>query len=217
VRKQILIVFLVLVFAVSSVAAGTFSAGVSVGGSLAFVGVEPSGEGSPRYGFTGGLYGDYAFYSMGEMVDFSVQSGVYYAMKGFRASKVNVESVGVVEGDLTVNHDYIEVPLLVKASFPLDLPVDPYLLVGPAVSYRIINTVSMESTHPATSAIVDDIEGKYQSLDFGVVFGAGVDLDMGISVDARFNLGLLNIEDEPSGDDYTKNRSISLMVSYNIL
>jgi len=211
VRKQILIVFLVLVFAVSSVAAGTFSAGVSVGGSLAFVGVEPSGEGSPRYGFTGGLYGDYAFYSMGEMVDLSVQSGVYYAMKGFRAEQPTPPTTST---DLTVNHDYIEVPLLVKASFPLDLPVDPYLLVGPAVSYRIINSVS---TDPEVLAVEAGVEEKYQSLDFGVVFGAGVDLDMGISVDARFNLGLLNIEDEPSGDDYTKNRSISLMVSYNIL
>lgn len=210
-RKQILIVFLVLVFAVSSVAAGTFSAGVSVGGSLAFVGVEPSGEGSPRYGFTGGLYGDYAFYSMGEMVDLSVQSGVYYAMKGFRAEQPTPPTTST---DLTVNHDYIEVPLLVKASFPLDLPVDPYLLVGPAVSYRIINSVS---TDPEVLAVEAGVEEKYQSLDFGVVFGAGVDLDMGISVDARFNLGLLNIEDEPSGDDYTKNRSISLMVSYNIL
>ena len=210
-RKQILIVFLVLVFAVSSVAAGTFSAGVSVGGSLAFVGVEPSGEGSPRYGFTGGLYGDYAFYSMGEMVDLSVQSGVYYAMKGFRAEQPTTPTTST---DLTVNHDYIEVPLLVKASFPLDLPVDPYLLVGPAVSYRIINSVS---TDPEVGLVEDGAKDKYQSLDFGVVFGAGVDLDMGISVDARFNLGLLNIEDEPSGDDYTKNRSISLMVSYNIL
>jgi len=184
---------------------------VSVGGSLAFVGVEPSGEGSPRYGFTGGLYGDYAFYSMGEMVDLSVQSGVYYAMKGFRAEQPTPPTTST---DLTVNHDYIEVPLLVKASFPLDLPVDPYLLVGPAVSYRIINSVS---TDPEVLAVEAGVEEKYQSLDFGVVFGAGVDLDMGISVDARFNLGLLNIEDEPSGDDYTKNRSISLMVSYNIL
>ncbi|HLW22405.1 MAG TPA: hypothetical protein VKZ39_04405, partial [Sphaerochaetaceae bacterium] len=80
--------------------------------------------------------------------------------------------------------------------------------------YRIINSVS---TDPEVGLVEDGAKDKYQSLDFGVVFGAGVDLDMGISVDARFNLGLLNIEDEPSGDDYTKNRSISLMVSYNIL
>ena len=210
-KKQVLAVVLIMIFAVSFVSAGTFGAGVSVGGSMAYVGVEPSGEGSPRFGFTGGIYGDYAFYSMGEMVDFSVQAGVYYAMKGFRSEVATSPSTST---DLTVDHDYIEVPLLVKASFPLDLPVDPYLLVGPAVSYRIINTVS---TDPEVGPVEDGVKDKYQSLDFGVVFGAGVTLDMGISVDARFNLGLLNIEDEPSGDDFTKNRSISLMVSYNVL
>lgn len=205
-KKQLLAVLLIVVFAVSFVSAGTFGAGVSVGGSMAFVGVEPSGEGSPRYGFTGGIYGDYAFYSMGEMVDFSVQPGVYYAMKGFKSD------LGPLE--LTVNHDYIEVPILVKASFPLDLPVDPYLLVGPAVSYRIVNSVSTDPEDPGT---VSAVEEKYQSFDLGVVFGAGVTLDMGISIDARFNLGLLNVEKEPAGDNYTKNRSISLMASYNIL
>lgn len=210
--KKHVMILLVLVSAVSIISAGTFSSGVSVGGNLAYVEVDPSSEGSPRYGLTGGLYGNYTFYSMGEAVDFSVQPGVYYTMKGFRAVQPTSPTTTT---DLSVNNDYIELPILMKASFSLGLPVNSYVLAGPSVGYRIINNASTEN--PVVPAVETSVEAKYQDFDFGVVLGAGVDLDMGVSVDARFNLGLYNIEDAPTGDNYTKTRSISLMVSYNLL
>ncbi|MGE4454430.1 MAG: porin family protein [Sphaerochaeta sp.] len=210
-KKHILISLLVLVFAVSAISAGTLKAGVSVGGNVAFVGTEPSGDGTPRYGFTGGVYGEYDFYSLGEMVDLSVQSGLYYTMKGFRTE---VDVTPTVSTDLSLNNDYIEMPMLLKASFSLDLPASPYIRVGPSVGYRIIND---PSTDPEIAVVEAGAEDKFTNFDAGIVFGAGADLDMGLSIDARFNLGLLNIEDDPSGDNYTKNRSVSLMVSYSIL
>jgi len=213
-KKHVMLALLILFLGSSFVFAGAFGAGVSAGGSMAFVGTEPSGEGTPRYGFTGGVYGDYAFYAIENVVDFSVQPGVYFAMKGFRTE---LEDFG--DAKMEVNMNYIEVPVLLKATFDFNLPVKPFVLVGPSVGYAITKEVIIPETVPSpwNEGIVASYEEDTSNFDFGLVFGAGVDLDMGISIDARFNLGLLNIDNEATGDDYTKNRSVSLMVSYNIL
>lgn len=203
-KRKLILALLILVVGTSFVFAGAFGAGVSAGGNLAFVGTEPSGDGTPRYGFTGGIYGDYAFYSMENVMDLSAQLGVYYSQKGFRST---------TPADITANYDYIEVPVLVKASIPLDIPVDPYLLVGGSVGMIVGNSFEFDPANPTGSEVY---EGYTKDLDYGLVFGAGVDLDMGVAVDARFNLGLANITENP-GQEYMKNRSVSLMVSYNIL
>lgn len=207
-KKSILLALSMLLIGSSLIFAGTFGAGVSVGGSMSFVGTDPSGDGTPRYGFTGGLYGDYGFYSIENVVDFSVQPGVYFAMKGYRSE---ITSPGAA--DMTANFNYVEVPVLVKATIPLQMAVKPYLLVGPSVGYVVTNEVEMDPA--AYQAVGDAVSDSIQSLDYGVVFGAGVDLDMGIAVDARFNLGLANITDLASYE-YMRNRSVSLMVSYNL-
>jgi hypothetical protein len=207
-KRKLILALLILAVGTSFVFAGAFGAGVSVGGNLAFVGTDPSGDGTPRYGFTGGIYGDYAFYSMENVMDLSAQLGVYYSQKGYRS-----ELTSPVTTDLTVNIDYIEVPVLVKASIPLDIPVDPYLLVGGSVGMIVVKSAE---TDPAVAPVNDSVESDTKDLDYGLVFGAGVDLDMGVSIDARFNLGLANIT-ESASYDYMKNRSVSLMVSYNIL
>ena len=206
-KRKLILALLILVVGTSFVFAGAFGAGVSAGGNLAFVGTDPSGDGTPRYGFTGGLYGDYAFYAVEDVMDLSAQLGVYYSQKGYRSE------VSAYATDLTVNIDYIEVPVLVKASIPLGIPVDPYLLVGGSVGMIVVKSAE---TDPAVAPLNDSVESDTKDLDYGLVFGAGVDLDMGVSIDARFNLGLANIT-ESSNYEYMKNRSVSLMVSYNIL
>lgn len=209
-KKQLILAVLFLVVGTSLVFAGSFGAGVSAGGSLSFVGTEPSGEGSPRYGFTGGIYGDYAFYAVEDVVDFSVQPGVYYTQKGFRTV---LEDYGNAEMD--VNMDYVEMSVLLKSSFNLNLPVAPYILIGPSVGMVVVESTKVEPS--AVSAVGDGYLANQKDFDYGVVFGAGVDLDMGVSIDARFNLGLMNIDETATGDNFTKNRSVTVMASYNIL
>ncbi|MEA5032023.1 MAG: porin family protein [Sphaerochaeta sp.] len=206
-KKHVMLALLILFLGSSFVFAGAFGAGVSAGGSLSFVGTEAESEGSPRYGFTGGVYADYAFYSIENVVDFSVQPGVYFAMKGFNTDHPAFE-------ETKVNLNYIEVPVLLKAGFPLGLPVDPYILVGPTVGVRLSSDYEAEAAE-------GELNENIKLIDYGVTMGAGVDLDMGLSIDARFNLGLVEIGDEAAaafgGVVDWKNRSVSLMVSYNIL
>ncbi|WP_422480392.1 porin family protein [Pleomorphochaeta sp. DL1XJH-081] len=204
-KRKLILALLILAVSTSFVFAGAFGAGVSAGGNLAFVGTDPSGDGTPRYGFTGGLYGDYALYAVEDVMDLSAQFGLNYAMKGFRTESTS--------GDVKVNLDYIELPILVKAAFDLNLPVKPFALAGGYVGYAITQTYLVDDSEIDGALLGQD----NKDLDFGVTFGAGVDLDMGVSIDARFNLGLANIADEGSALESMKNRSVSLMVSYNIL
>ncbi|MGE0073875.1 MAG: porin family protein [Sphaerochaetaceae bacterium] len=226
-KKHVMLALLILFLGSSFVFAGAFGAGVSAGGSMAFVGTEPSGDGTPRYGFTGGVFGEYDFYAIENIVDFSAQTGVYFMMNGFRSDVNLVGAPGpspfTEETPTNFNLNYIQVPVLLKASFPLNLPVKPFALVGASAGYLITKSVEASDDLSEaedgyfTAAVSDPYEDKLSNFDFGLVFGAGVDLDMGLSIDARFNLGLMNIDEDASGDDYTKNRSITLMVSYNIL
>lgn len=206
-KKHVLLALLILFLGSSFVFAGAFGVGVSAGGSLSFVGTAAESDGSPRYGFTGGVYADYAFYSLENVVDFFVQPGVFFVMKGFNTNHPLFE-------ETKVNLNYIEVPILVKAGFPLDLPIDPYVLVGPTVGVRL-------SSDYASDASEGELDDNIKLIDYGVTMGAGVDLDMGLSIDARFNLGLVEIGDESApafgGVVDWKNRTLSVMVSYNIL
>jgi len=225
-KKHVMLALLILFLGSSFVFAGAFGAGVSAGGSMAFVGTEPSGEGTPRYGITGGVFGEYDFYSIENIVDLSAQSGVYFVMNGFRSDVDLTAAPGTPFTEVTpteFNLNYIQVPVLLKASFPLNLPVKPFALVGASAGYLITKSVGTSEDLNTTQedyyngAVVDPYEEKLSNFDFGLVFGAGVDLDMGLSIDARFNLGLMNIDQDATGDDYTKTRSITLMASYNIL
>jgi hypothetical protein len=210
-KRKLILALLILAVSTSFVFAGAFGAGVSAGGSLSFVATDSASDGAPRYGFTGGIYGDYAFYSMENVMDLSVQPGVNFAMKGFNTDAPHDSSI-----TMDVNLNYIEVPVLFKASFPLEMPVAPYVVVGPYAGYSISKNLKFSDDVPSAtedfiaSSSIDDV----QDFDFGVVMGAGVDLEMGISIDARFSMGLIEI-----GEDTVdwKNRSVSLMVSYNIL
>ncbi|HCS36347.1 MAG TPA: hypothetical protein DIW48_06575 [Sphaerochaeta sp.] len=205
-KKHVMLALLILFLGSSFVFAGALGAGVSAGGSLSFVdSTSTDTEGTPRYGFTGGVFGEFAFYSIENVVDFSAQPGVYYAMKGYNQTAPS-------EVEAVIN--YIEIPVLLKASVPLNLPVQPYILVGPALSVKLNSEWTPNALEGAS-----ELNEELTLLDYGIVMGAGVDLDMGISIDARFNLGLSQIT---KGSTYLetqemKNRYVSLMVSYNIL
>lgn len=53
-----------------------------------------------------------------------------------------------------------------------------------------------------------------KSMDFGVVFGGGVDFGT-LSVDLRLDLGLTSIDDSADSSDI-QNRTLSLLVGYRL-
>lgn len=196
--KKIVIIALVLVLGSSFLYAENSHAGVSIGGNLAFLSADGFydslfADRSPRMGLSVGFYGDYEFYSMKNKLLLSMQPGILYTMKGFRMDNLNV------------NLDYLEIPVLIKASVPLASPANLYLLMGPSLGINVVR----ESEIGTFTSSSDD-----KRTDFGIVIGAGVDFEANIAVDIRANFGLVNIIDS---DSRNQNHSVALMVSYAIL
>lgn len=124
----------------------------------------------------------------------------------------------------TSNYNYITLPLLVKYAVLQTTKGDINLQVGPQVSRLIkaeANFVDYDGDGAQPRAGDDefvDIKEEVKSSDFGIMFGAGWDLPMGLSIDARYAMGL-----EKLGIGYgdyvygPKNRVFQISIGYKLL
>jgi hypothetical protein len=111
---------------------------------------------------------------------------------------------------------YIEVPVLLRVGLPVNVAgLVPVLFAGPAVSFN-------RSAKARSSALgLDrerDVEDETKDLDFGAVAGAGLDyrfLGGVLSLDLRYNLGLVTLDDSGNGED-VKNRAFMGMIGFGI-
>jgi hypothetical protein len=60
-----------------------------------------------------------------------------------------------------------------------------------------------------------DVKDSFKSSDISANIGLGWDLPFGLTVDARYNLGLSDVNDEPSFDEL-KSRVIQVSIGYKI-
>ena len=120
----------------------------------------------------------------------------------------------------TLNADYIDIPVLLKASFG-DGPVKPYLLAGATVAFLLGDTEleidkATINGQDVTSMIPSDertekLETK--STDFILDFGGGVLIPLGqvnIFIEGQYNLGLSDVNDEPDDDMTIKSTGIQI-------
>lgn len=183
-----LAIILVLLLATSAFAQGlTF--GVKGGINYATLSGDDVVDAEWKLGFAAGAVA--AFDVMDMLV---IQGEVLYSMKGAE-----------YEGDISTDLTYIEIPVLLKYTIPMEGMIAPNLFIGPSIGIIL-----------SAEAADEDIKDDTKSLDYGVVVGAGVDFDLGtgkVTVDARYNYGLTSIDD--SGEEFDiKNGGISAFVGY---
>ncbi|WP_333819535.1 porin family protein [Ohtaekwangia sp.] len=124
---------------------------------------------------------------------FSIQPELNYIQKGFKASEDG--------GTAKLNLNYLELPVLVKASFG-DV-TKFYVNAGPSVAYGLGGKVSYEEGNMKYSSKVkfgdgddDGIVYFSNQIDFGVQFGGGVLIAGKVMVDVRYGLGLTKFTDD---------------------
>lgn len=155
-----------------------------------------------RTTFTGG---GFATFGLGET--FFLQPEVLYAAKG---AKSDLGGAGA-----TLAVDYIEVPLLIGAGFNVGSgSVQPRVFAGPSVAFEIGCDLSGSEGGTTVSLSCSDIELETKSVDFGVVFGAGLAFPLGsvqLILDGRYDLGLTNVNDTEGDEESLKNRAWQFM------
>ena len=198
--------FLIVIMAVACAAAfmpQNASAGVGIKGGLNFanMSVKPVSEGMPDFenltGLTGGLYFSLNIGFIG------IEPEILYSRRGLQWE----------EGTTNIKYelDYVEVPVLVKLNILPAGPVRPYVFGGPSYGYLLKATGKLTAAEGNES---QDIKDMFKKSEWAAVFGAGIELKaiVRLSVDARYHLGISNIEASTEGTETVKNKGFSVMV-----
>lgn len=112
-------------------------------------------------------------------------------------------------GDGEVKVNYLQVPILVQ--YHVSVPgVSPRVFAGPSLAFEV--GCDVEEDGVAGSCEAEGFDTK--SADFGLVFGAGVDIPAGgvvVTLDGRYDLGVTDITDVEGGEGLeVKNRAWEL-------
>ncbi|WP_430613670.1 porin family protein [Flavobacterium sp. JP2137] len=158
---------------------------------------------------------------------FSVQPELLYSTQGSKTSSsysVNMPSIpgfpsigGNFDSKSELKLDYINVPIMAKYYVIEGLSVQ----AGPQIGFLIKGEMSGSGSSssdiiPGTSSSLEvdgNIKSQLNSVDFGLNFGVGYELPMGVFADARYNLGLNKVPKEKELGDY-KNSVIQISVGY---
>ena len=160
--------------------AGDLSYGVRAGVNFAKIN---NIDGDYKMGYCAGAVLNYSLISMIE-----IQPEILYSMKGAKHS----------DDELEYNLTYLEIPVLVKLSLPLPIPLLPDLYAGPYAGFRLKAEYEGE-----------DISEDIEKMDYGVMFGGGFGISLvmlEVALDARYSMGMKAVNAE--GEDH-ENRVIS--------
>lgn len=167
----------------------------------------PDTDTDTRTGITGGL----AVYLNLPALPIGIESGVYYSQKGTSYSDSDPDFGNYEE---TLKLDYIEVPVLARLSFATPGPIGPFFVAGPYIGFNI--NAQAEGTDDGFD-FDEDISEVVNSTDVGLMFGAGLDFNLGVTAlnaQARYSIGLTNVYDFDLDDTY-RNSVFSIVVGIN--
>ena len=170
-------------------------------------------------GFMGGVDVEYR-----ATKEIGVSLGAYYAKQGFRFSSYEAtidadrrKYQGI--SDYHTNLHYLNVPLMVKGYVTRQLAFmvgvqAGFLLNDPKYEFTSIDIERDQyggATYDNSQKVSDSWPAK--KVDVSLPIGLSYEY-MGVVLDARYNLGLTNVDDSPGHDDSCKNRVFTFSVGY---
>ncbi len=147
-----------------------------------------------KTGFHGGAF------ALFKITAFAIQPELIFSQQGATV-KINGQ-------DFDANFSYMNVPVILKFYLPLGLN----LQMGPQFGFL---TTAESDYNPVNSQGGTDLKEYYKNSDVSLGMGVGWDLPMRLSIDARYNLGLTEIEDNASLEA-TKNQVFQISLGYKL-
>lgn len=197
-----LFVFLFALCAIAFVnkanAQAQFALGIKAGPNFAKVDVnDPDATWKGRTGFHGGAF------ALIKLTKIGIQPELLFSQQG---SKVKFNSQ-----DYDANFSYVNIPVILK----LYTVAGINLQAGPQFGFL---TTAESDYNPLTNQPQNgaDLKSAYKKSDLSFAIGAGWDLPFGLTLDARYNLGLSKIEDNPS-IEATKNQVFQVSLGYKLI
>lgn len=191
-----------LLAATPATAQTTYHWGLLGGVSLSKLGGSDAGSNSSRAGL---VLGAFARIQPNEIL--AIEPQVLFVQKG-----AETDAGGPIDGNLRL--DYVEVPLLVKANFPVasDTRIVPSIFAGPAVAFKVGCTLTASSGSATASESCSDAGLDLKGTDFSFVLGGGADVGS-ILFQLRYEIGLSKLGTGDNAAD-VKNKSWLFLVGY---
>ena len=118
-------------------------------------------------------------YNQPLILGLAIQPAIEYKVKGAQLGEIS----GV--GDLDLQSGFIEVPVQVQWGWDLAV-ARPYIFAEPFVGYAVTNKLSLNA-----GSLSGNWDNVKQSIEYGIGFGAGIDVFKHLQVSARWywNMG----------------------------
>jgi long-subunit fatty acid transport protein len=188
----------IAVVAFMSVSAQETRFGVKAGANLSTFG----GDAEDAKSLVGFQVGGFAEIKLTDK--FAIQPEVLFSTQG--AKEEGSDLFGSYENKVTLG--YLNIPVMAKYYVAEKFSVE----AGPQIGFLLSAKSKFEAGGESEKT---DVKDAYESIDFGVNFGAGYDFTENLSVGLRYNLGLSNIAKTEDGEDFKMNNSVfSLSVGY---
>lgn len=124
-----------------------------------------------------------AFFKFQLADNFALQPEMLYIMK------VSNLDADIFEGEfgqkVSLKHDYLSVPVIAKlysGGFNVQ--------AGPSFDFLVSSKVT-------ANGMVEDVKDSFKGFDLGLAMGLGYDFPMGLMFDARYVLGVTDMNNEP--------------------
>lgn len=199
-KRTLLAVALITVVIFSANAQAGFRLGLK--GGLNFANIDASSPGTTYDGRTGYHVGAFATVKLTKL---AIQPEFVYSVQGSEYS-FSGASISGIKQDLS----YLNIPVLLK----LYLAAGVNLQLGPQVGFLL--SAKSENDVLETLAGVSDLKDVTKGNDFSLALGAGWDAPFGLTIDARYNLGLSKINDV-AGSVEAKNQVFQVSLGYRLI
>lgn len=200
--KQVVIVCVMLVAAQQAFAQAQFAVGLKAGPNFATIDTKssPGTNYNNRTGFHGGAF------MLVKATKFGIQPEIIFSQQG---SKVRINSQ-----DFESNFTYMNIPVILKLYTVAGINIQ----VGPQFGF-VTNAEAPIQEQIGGVYSVQDVKDRMKSSDFTVAMGLGWDLPFGLTLDARYNLGLSKIyEDAPAHQTGSaKNQVFQFSLGYKLI
>ena len=174
------------------------SVAIGIKGGLNFANLSVSQSTATNYNNrTGYHFGAFALFKFGKI---GLQPELLFSKQG---SKYSVST-----SDVDSNFDYINIPIILKLYTVAGINIQ----VGPQIGF--LSGAEAKQTIGGVTTTTNP-SSLYKNNDISVALGLGWDLPFGLTIDARYNLGLTKINDGTNTSD-TKNQVIQISAGFKL-
>lgn len=207
-KKTLLAISLIVC---SFIANAQYSVGVKGGLNLSSVRGDNTSDALLKAGFNVGVVGNYEISDM-----FSAQAEILFSAKGY---KTDNSGNGYTYDRSTLKYNYIEVPLLLKASIGNQQGIQGYALFGPSFNLLTSSFHNWEYEYISNTGVAVASSGENNMKDYVNTFDLGLNLGVGatyatglgkIFAEARYGYGLSNLDKQGTAKYYNTNLQFSV-------